>query len=117
MNSFPFANDSLIVQKQVLLVDILYLLHLVRHVVQPQVLGQARSVQGVRVGQQQIGAAVGIPAPAHGTGLQPREVRQQAGRAPVVRGQASPLLALAPGQACCWLPVGAGCCRGLMEAA
>jgi hypothetical protein len=79
-----FANDSLIVQKQVLLVDILHLLHLVRHVVQPQVLSQARGVQGVRMGQQQIGAAVGIPEAAHGAPLQPGEVRQQAGRVPVV---------------------------------
>lgn len=63
---------------------------------EPQVLGQARGVQGVRVRQQQVGAAVGVPARAHGAALQPREMRQQARRAPVVRGQAGPLLALAP---------------------
>lgn len=107
-----FANNSLIVQKQVLIVNILgrnnkvslkfggawgevveaggragpdsrgkssgaahlHLLHLVRHVVQPQVLSQARGVQGVRVGQQQVRAAVGIPAGAHGATLQAGEV-------------------------------------------
>lgn len=52
----------------------LHLLHLVSHVVQPQVLGQARGVQGVRVGQQQVRAAVGLPAGAHGTAVQPGEV-------------------------------------------
>jgi hypothetical protein len=51
----------------------------------------------VRMGQQQIGAAVGIPEAAQGAPLQPGEVRQQAGRVPVVRGQAGPLLALAAG--------------------
>lgn len=75
----------------------LHLLHRVRHVVQAQVLGQARGVQGVRVGQQQVGAAEGISARADGTPVQPREVREQAGRAPVVRGQAGALLALAAG--------------------
>lgn len=62
-----------------------------------QVLGQARGIQGVCVGQQQVGAAVGIPAGAHSTRLQPGEVGQQAGRAPVVRGQPRSLLALAAG--------------------
>lgn len=66
-----------------------------RHVVEPQVLGQARGVQSVRVGQQQVRAAVGVPAGAHGAAVQPGEVGQQAGRARVVRGQPSPLLALA----------------------
>lgn len=52
----------------------LHLLHLVRHIVEPQVFGQARGVQGVRVGQKQVGATVGIPAGAHGATVQPGEM-------------------------------------------
>lgn len=73
----------------------LYILYLMGHVVEPQVVGQRRSIQAVPVGQQEVGAPERFPTAAGRAALQRREVRDEAG--PAVRGEAGGLLALAVG--------------------
>lgn len=73
----------------------LYVLYLMGHVVEPQVVGQRRGIQAVPVGQQEVGAPERFPTAAGRAALQRREVRDEAGAA--VRGEAGGLLALAVG--------------------
>lgn len=78
-----------------LVFHVLYVLYLMGHVVEPQVVGQRRGIQAVPVGQQEVGAPERFPTAAGRAALQRREVRDEAGAA--VRGEAGGLLALAVG--------------------